>query len=120
MTIWSVVTTSVACGFVLIGSARADDQDVIAYRRHIMKTLGEQALALDMMIQQRVPNDNFQKHLQIIALTVGTAKKAFEPRVVGGRAKAAVWDQWADFSKRLDELTAISMELAKTAKTVAD
>ena len=45
-----------------------------------------------------------------------TAKKAFEPNVPGGDAKPEVWANWKDFSKRLDDLTAATAELAKTAK----
>lgn len=96
--------------------AHADDQDVIDYRRHIMHTMGQQVAMLDMITQQRAPATNLATHAQILAITAATAKKAFEPNVAGGEAKAEVWAQWADFSKRLDTLVAAANELAKTAK----
>jgi cytochrome c556 len=96
--------------------ARADDQDVIDYREHIMSTLGEQAAAIGQILQQKAPADNFAVHVQILAITAATAKKAFEPKVPGGEAKPDIWAHWPDFAKRLDDLTAATADLAKTAK----
>ena len=96
--------------------AQADDQDVIDYRRHIMHTMGEQVALLDMILQQRAPATHLATHAQILAITASTAKKAFEPKIAGGEAKPEVWAQWPDFSKRLDELVAVTDELAKTAQ----
>jgi len=97
-------------------SALADDQDVIDYRQHVMKTLGEQAAAIGMILEHRAPPENFAVHVQILAITAATAKKAFEPKVPGGDAKPDVWAKWADFAKRLDALAASTADLAKTAK----
>ena len=94
----------------------ADDQDVIDYRKHIMKTLGEQTAAITQILQQKAPTDNFTIHLQILATTSATALKAFEPKVLGGDSKPDVWANWADFSKRMNELAVNTAELAKTAK----
>jgi cytochrome c556 len=94
----------------------ADDDDVIEYRQHIMKTMGEQADAIDMILQGKAPVDNLATHLRILAITAATAKKSFEPKVLGGRSKPDVWAQWPDFAKRLDVLAAATDGLAKTAK----
>ena len=96
--------------------ARADDQDIIDYRVHIMKTMGEQVAAIGEIVQQKAPADNFSTHIQILAVTAATARSAFEPKVPGGKAKPDVWTKWADFSKRLGDLTAATADLAKTAK----
>jgi cytochrome c556 len=96
--------------------AYADDQDVIDYREHIMKTMGEQAAAISQILQQKAPAENFAIHVQILAVTAATAKQAFQPQVPGGEAKPDVWARWADFAKRLDDLTAATADLAKTAK----
>jgi cytochrome c556 len=98
------------------GSARADDQDVIDYREHIMRTVEEQAAAITQILQQKAPAENFAIHAQILAITAATAKKAFEPKVLGGEAKGDVWVHWTDFAKRLDDLTAATADLASTAK----
>lgn len=101
---------------ITTSTANADEQDVIDYRRRIMKTMGEEAAVLGMMMQQKIPSTEFATHVQALAATAATAKRAFEPNVPGGDAKPEVWAQWPDFSKHLDELVVATGELAKTAK----
>lgn len=98
-------------------AVQAEDQDVVDYRRHIMKTLGEQAAIIGMILQRKAPADDFATHVQILAVTAATAKTAFEPKVAGGDAKPEVWAQWPDFAKRLDALAAATNDLAIIAKT---
>jgi cytochrome c556 len=112
-----LITFAVLITSTASSAARADDQDVIDYREHIMKTVGEQVAAIGQILQQKAPAENFATHAQILAITAGTAKKAFEQKVPGGEAKPEVWAQWPDFSKRLDELTAATADLARIAKT---
>ncbi len=104
---------------IVLGSAalpsRADDQDVIDYRTHVMKTLGEQMGAIGMILESKAPPDNFATHLKVLAVTATQAKKAFEPKVPGGNSKPEVWSNWADFSKRLDELVSTTADLATAA-----
>ena len=96
--------------------ARADNDDVIDYRQHIMETLEAQSQALGLILSGAVPDDNAVVHLQTLALTASTALKAFQPAVPGGRAKPDVWKNWADFEKRMQEFAAKTAELAKTAQ----
>jgi cytochrome c556 len=96
---------------------RADNQDTIDYREHVMKTLGAQANAIALIVQNKLPADdaaNLATHLKILALTASTAKAAFKDNVPGGEAKPAVWSNWADFSKRMDELAANTADLEKS------
>jgi cytochrome c556 len=95
---------------------RADDQDVIDYREHIMKTLDEQAAAVGMILSTAVPGDNTAAHLRAIALTAQIALKSFEPKVLGGEAKPEVWSNWADFSKRMNEFAKKTAEMAALGK----
>ena len=110
-------------GAALIGtslvsvSAFADDQEVIDYREHIMKTMREQVAAMNQMRQGKISPDQVAVHAQILAITATTAKNAFTPKVAGGEAKPDVWANWQDFSKRLDDLVAATSDLAKAAKT---
>jgi cytochrome c556 len=96
--------------------AIADDQDVVDYREHIMKSMGEQVAAIGEILEQKISPENLAAHVQILAITAATAKSAFEPKVAGGKAKPDVWLHWADFAKRLDALTAATAELAKVAR----
>ena len=114
------VVNGLALAAVLVGSSAAvyaDDQDTIDYRQHVMKTLGEQAASIGMILQQKAPAENFATHVKILAVSAAMAKKAFEPKVQGGDAKPEVWSNWADFAKKMDALAAATDELAKTAAT---
>jgi len=104
------------CATICTTSVQADDQDVVDYRRHIMKTLGEQTAVLGMMIREEVPSEDFATHVRVLAVAATTARKAFEPNVAGGDAKPDVWAHWPDFSDRLDQLVAATEALAKTAQ----
>src|SRR5580700_9051028 len=97
-------------------TTRADDQDVIKYRQHIMSTLNEQSAALGQILSTSIPGDNAVAHLDALALTASTALKAFEPKVTGGEAKPAVWTNWADFSRRMNEFAQNTSQAAKIAK----
>ena len=112
------VAAGLAFGWLLATSvaAMADDQDVIDYRRHIMKTMGEEVASIGMILDKKAPAENFAVHVRVLAITAATAKKAFETKVAGGDAKSDVWENWADFSKRLDTLTAATDDLAKAAQ----
>jgi cytochrome c556 len=101
---------------MLTGAARADNQDIIDYRQHIMKTLGEQAQSLALVAQGKAPAENAVIHAKILAVTAATAEKAFTAKVPGGEAKADVWAKWDDFSKKMKELAANTADLAKTAE----
>ncbi|MBX7201284.1 MAG: cytochrome c [Rhodospirillaceae bacterium] len=100
----------------LSGIARADNQDVIDYRQHIMKTLGEQSQSLAMVMQGKAPAENVAMHAQILAVTAATVEAAFKEKVAGGESKPDVWAKWDDFSKRAKELSANMADLAKTAQ----
>lgn len=96
--------------------AFADDQDVVDYRRHVMKTMGEEVASMRMIIEHKGPAESFAAHARVLAITATMAKKAFEPKVSGGDAKPEVWANWADFAKRLDTLVSATDELAKVAQ----
>ena len=94
----------------------ADDQDVIDYRQHVMATLGAQAGALFMILQQKAPADNFASHVKALALTSAQALKAFEPHVEGGDAKPEIWANWDEFSGKMTELATNLAALDKAAQ----
>jgi cytochrome c556 len=101
---------------LMCATAQADNKDVVDYRMHVMHTLNEQSAALGQILSGVIPEKNAAAHLDAIALTASTALKAFEPKVPGGESKAEVWSNWADFSKRMNDLTRLSREAAKVAR----
>jgi cytochrome c556 len=110
-----VLSTVVLASFS--AQSRADDQEVIDYRQHIMKSMGEQAKIIDMIVNKRAPASDLAKHIQILATTAPMAKSAFELEVHGGESKPEVWTKWDDFAKRLDAMTAATADLAKVAQS---
>jgi cytochrome c556 len=112
--------TAAAIGAVAImlmpAAGHADDKQIIEYRQHIMKTLNEQTAALGQILSTAVPGDNTAAHLQSIALAASLALKAFEPKVAGGDAKPEVWNNWADFSKRMNEFAQKTAEMAQISR----
>jgi cytochrome c556 len=94
----------------------ADPQDDIDYRQHVMKILGAQLDAIQLILQKKVPADSLVAHTQILADTAAMSKRAFKPDVPGGKAKPDVWTNWTDFSKRLDEFAADTAALARAAQ----
>jgi cytochrome c556 len=111
-----------ACLFAILSAvmatwpALADDQDVVDYRRHIMKTLGEQVAIIGMILEKKAPAEALATHADVLAITAKTAKAAFESEIRGGDAKPEVWGKWADFSKRMDALVVAADDLAKSSK----
>lgn len=117
MSLKRIVVMFITSAAAFVATAvRADEQENIDYRQHIMKTMGEQMAAIQQIVQHKAPADNFATHMQIVAVSAATAKAAFTAEAAGGRAKPDVWANWADFSKRLDELVAATAALAKSAK----
>ncbi len=94
----------------------ADPTDIIDYRKHVMKSLGAQAAALNMTLAGKAPAENLVIHAETLALVAATALKAFETKAEGGEAKPEVWTKQADFAKRMTEFAAGTAELAKAAK----
>lgn len=103
--------------FIAPSAVSADDRDAIDYRQHVMNTVGEQAQAIAMIVENRAPADNLAVHAQTLALAASTALVAFKPNVPGGKSKPEIWTKWDEFSQRMTEFAAKSDELAKVAKT---
>ena len=96
---------------------QADNQDDIAYRQAIMKTLGQNAASIGMILQNKAPAENFATHTQILAIAANAGVDAFTPKVAGGESKPDVWAKWDDFSKKMNDFAAATVDLSKTAAT---
>jgi cytochrome c556 len=90
----------------------ADDEAAVTYRKHVMRTMGEQAAALGMILQKNGPQENAVFHARTIALAADSALNAFEPKVSGGEAKDEIWRNWTEFTARLKLLSASATDLA--------
>jgi len=95
---------------------RADDKDVVEYRKHIMKSLEQQTAAFGQILSGAGPTENTLAHMEALALSASVALKAFEAKVPGGEAKPEVWSNWPDFSKRMQEFADKTAGMAKIGR----
>lgn len=98
-------------------AAGGADADAILYRQKVMLSMNEQSAILGQVISGAVPNDNVTLHLESMALLATTALKAYEKQAPGGEAKAEVWKNWADFSKRMQDFSDGVNTAARLVKT---
>ena len=99
-----------------LAAQASDPTDIIDYRKHVMKSLGEQSASMAMTLQGKAPAENFVLHAETLAIVASTALQAFKEKVEGGGAKPDVWAKWPDFEKKMKEFAANTAELAKLAK----
>ena len=99
-----------------LAAQASDPTDIIDYRKHVMKSLGEQSASMAMTLQGKAPAENFVLHAETLAIVASTALQAFKEKVEGGGAKPDVWAKWPDFEKRMTEFAAATADLAKTAR----
>ncbi len=111
-----VAAMAMVAAFVLPTAAQADDQDVIDYRQHIMKTMDEQTAAVGKIMSYAIPDDNFASHLEAIALAAQTSLSSFKEEVQGGESLPAVWENWADFEERMNKFSDGITAAAKLAR----
>jgi cytochrome c556 len=77
--------------------------DITDYRQNVMKTLGAQAGAVCMILQQNAPSSDLGNHLKALAQTSAQVIKAFEPHAEGGDAKTKIWRSWDDFVAKAND-----------------
>ena len=80
--------------WTLCPMGHAAGPDDVDYRQNVMKTLGAQVEAMEMVLQGRAPAHDLEHHLAALAATSSQVLPAFEPAASGGNAKTAVWDDW--------------------------
>lgn len=116
MTRRAALGVAFAVGLGLAPAVTAEDQDAVEYRGHVMQTLAEQLAAIDMVVEHKAPADSLAIHAKVLAIAATQAKKAFEPKVPGGKSRPEVWSNWPDFARRLDAMVAAADSLAKAAR----
>lgn len=102
-----LMCTAALLTFALSGPGAAQDTrnaDAVDYRRHVMRTLGEQVAALGLVAQGRIAPDNLTFHTRALAAASSQIVKAFEARVAGGDAKPEIWWNWPEFARLATQL----------------
>ena len=92
-------------GWGLVSTCYAAGPDDVDYRQNVMKTLGAQVAALELVLQGRAPAQDLERHFEALAATSAQLLSAFEPVAAGGNARAEVWEDWDGFSAHAREQT---------------
>jgi cytochrome c556 len=100
----------------LPAAAQQTDEDVIEYRQHIMKAMDAQTAAVGKILSFAIPEDQLPSHLETIAIMASTALDGYEKRVLGGESLPAIWDNWDDFSARMNDFATKIAATAEHAK----
>jgi cytochrome c556 len=111
-----VLAASTALPLASAHAQTMNDDDVIAYRQEVMKTMGAQSAAIGMMLAGMVPDKMLYTHFEVLLQAMRQAKVAFQPKVVGGNALPVVWEKHDDFVKRFDEAEKAIVEAIQIAK----
>ncbi len=100
-----IVAAATVAALTLSTTAQADDKDVIDYRQHIMNTMDAQTAALGQILSLAIPDENIIGHLEVIAISAQQALSSFEKEVHGGHALDKVWEDWDDFSAKMNDFS---------------
>ena len=121
---WVRRTGVLVLGWALLSTGYAAGPDDVDYRQNVMKTLGAQVLALELVLQDRAPAHHLKHHIEALAAASAQILSAFEAAAEGGNAKPAVWSNWEDFTARAREqaerLAALRRGLASGGVAAAD
>ena len=96
---------AVMCMQVCAAPASAN-QDAVAYRQHLMKTLEAQFQAITLIVTAGAPAENLYSHLTAALITARGLPDAFRPRAPGGSSAPQIWTRWDDFTFYMDEFEA--------------
>ena len=116
VTIGSVAALTAGAAF----SVSANDEDAIKYRQSVMKAQGGHIAAAVAIIKGKVPyKDDLVAHVKGLNETASTVANAFKEKTTGGdtRAKAEIWEDPADFQKKIEDLQAATAAFLAAAES---
>lgn len=93
--------------------SQTEAEGIVFERQSIMLQLEKDAGLLGEIAAGIKPKDKLAEVTQSIAESAAASKAAFEPNVPGGRSRPEVWSNWADYSRRLDDLDRNARQLAE-------
>lgn len=100
------------------GAFSATDADrIIAQRQHAMAQLKDDAEALRQVVAGDIQADRLAPIAAAVAEDAKAAAAAFQANVPGGRTKAEVWSNNADFAKRMQEMVRKATAMASVGES---
>jgi cytochrome c556 len=96
---------------------KAEADGIIFERQQLMLQIDRQAKALGMIAAGTAPPDKLAETTRAIAQAAKESVDAFRPVVPGGRAKAEVWSQHAEFLQAMETFARNADTMAKAGET---
>lgn len=102
---------------VQLGHAQQDSDTVLLDRQLSMQQLDTDFGTLTKIIAGELKPDKLHETALSVARDAREAADSFKSRIQGGGSKPALWTNWDDFGKRMDDFIARSDALAKATET---
>lgn len=115
-----MVGSAVALTAGVAVSVSADDKAAIKYRQAVMKAVGGHMGGSVAIIKGQVPyKDDLVAHASGLNHMANVAANAFKQKTDGGktRAKANIWEDSADFNKKIDDFKKATADFLAAAKS---
>lgn len=110
---------ALACAAPLLAHAESDPEDIIKYRRNVMKSNGANMAAMAAVLQGKVPEykSRLGDHARAVQLGTRNIPRLFPNGSDFGDTEAldAVWKDTAGFKRRAEETSRKAEALAKVA-----
>ncbi len=87
----------------------------IAYRHHAMELTKDSLISMFGIAKGKVPASELVIHMNVMAASAASAQAAFSKKAPGGKTLDSAWENWEDFSKRMDKYVADTAAFAATA-----
>jgi cytochrome c556 len=111
-----VLVASVLIGPITTTHGKEEDLAILD-RQLIMQQLETDAEALGEIAAGLLAPDTMVERARSLAQGAKESRDSFKKNVAGGAAKTDIWENWADFSKRMDEFVANTERLAKVSES---
>lgn len=97
--------------------AQDDGGDPVLDRQLVMQQLEKDSGLMGKILAGIEPKDKLSATADALAKDAKEVRAAFQSKTPGGRTKPEAWANWADFSKRLDDMVTKTEHMAEVAKT---
>jgi cytochrome c556 len=104
-------------GLAAISPAASQSLDPVLDRQLVMQQLDRDAKALGLILAGIEPAEGLAARTSAIAKGAKEARDAFQDRQPGGSTLPQAWENWDDFSRRLDEFAAKADEMARIGQS---
>lgn len=111
-TIVTLSAVAVLMGSTAMADGAADKHPDLAFRHHTMETIKDNTGALFAILKGQGEAENFDVYADAIAANAKAFTVVAKQKVPGGETLDAAWENFEDYSGKLDKFTADSAAIA--------